>query len=122
MSILGFWVHKLALGWLTWELTSSPFWLGIVGFSALFPSFILAPFAGAISDKFSMRLVANYAIILSSVSAFLLGALVYLDATSIEIVCVLTLVQGMALAFDLPTRKVLYIIWSKERTSLFRFH
>ena len=47
MSILGFWVHKLALGWLNWELTSSPFCLGIVGFSSLFPSFILAPFSYA---------------------------------------------------------------------------
>ena len=118
VSILGFWVHKLALGWLTWELTSSPFWLGIVGFSALFPSFILAPFAGAIADKFGMRLVANYAIILSGVSAFLLGALVYLDATSIEMVCILTLVQGMALAFDLPARQgLVYYLVERENLS-----
>ena len=105
VSILGFWIHKLALGRLTWELTASPFWLGIVGIAALIQSFILAPFAGAIADKFGMRIVASYAIILSGISAFLLGLLVYLGATSIEIVCAFTLVQGVALAFDLPARQ-----------------
>ena len=77
VSILGFWIHKLALGWLTWELTTSPFWLGIVGFAALFPSFILAPFAGAIADRYGMRKVASYAILLSGICAFLLGLLVH---------------------------------------------
>jgi len=105
VSILGFWVHKLALGWLTWELTNSPFWLGLVGFAALFPSFILAPFAGAIADRYGMRKVASYAILLSGISAFILGLLVYLDTISIQIVCIFTILQGAGLAFDLPARQ-----------------
>ena len=105
VSILGFWIHKLALGWLTWELTTSPFWLGIVGFAALFPSFILAPFAGAIADRYGMRKVASYAILLSGICAFLLGLLVYLEAISVQIVCIFTILQGVGLAFDLPARQ-----------------
>ena len=46
VSVLGFWLHKLALGWLTWDLTHSPLWLGIIGFSATFVTAVIAPFAG----------------------------------------------------------------------------
>jgi len=57
-SILGFWMHKLALGVLVWEMTSSPLWLGVIGFAALFPAFILSPFSGAVGDRFGMRKTA----------------------------------------------------------------
>ncbi|MDP6174033.1 MAG: hypothetical protein QGF09_07715, partial [Rhodospirillales bacterium] len=46
-SILGVWVHRTALGWLTWELTHSTTWLGVIGFTATIPVIIVAPFAGA---------------------------------------------------------------------------
>lgn len=104
-SIFGFWVHKLALGVLTWELTSSPLWLGLIGFGALFPSFILSPFAGALADRFGMRKIASFALIISGLGAGLLGFAVLLDIHTIELILVLTILQGIGLAFDLPARQ-----------------
>ena len=114
ISILGFWIHKLALAWLTWELTKSPFWLGMVGFAALFPSFIFSPFSGALADRFGMRLVAYYSIVASGLLALLLGILVSLEMATIEIVFVLTFLQGTGLAFDLPARQGLVNLLVKK--------
>ena len=114
ISILGFWIHKLALAWLTWELTKSPFWLGMVGFAALFPSFIFSPFSGALADRFGMRLVAYYSIVASGLLALLLGILVSLEMATIEIVLILTFLQGTGLAFDLPARQGLVNLLVKK--------
>ncbi len=46
-----FWMQKVGIGWLAWELTHSPFWLGVVTAVDLAPLLLLAPFAGALSDR-----------------------------------------------------------------------
>jgi MFS family permease len=106
-SIFGFWLSKLALGLLTWQLTHSPLWLGIIGFSATFPAAFLAPFAGAIADRHGLRKVALIALTASSVNAFAIGMLTVLGAMTIELLALLVLLQGITLAFDLPSRQAL---------------
>jgi len=106
-SILGFWLHKLALGVLTWELTHSPLWLGIIGFSATFPAAFLAPFAGAIADRQGLRKTAMIALSASAIIAFITGLITYQGYMTIELLAVLVLVQGITLAFDLPSRQSL---------------
>ena len=54
-SILGFWLSKLALGLLTWQLTHSPLWLGVIGFSATFPTAIFSPFSGAMQTVMDLE-------------------------------------------------------------------
>ncbi len=44
ISLFGMWAHKLAMGWLAWELTQSSFWVGAVVFSELVPSLFLTPY------------------------------------------------------------------------------
>ena len=70
LSILGFWLNKRALGVFTWELTASPFWLGAVGFAALFPAFALSPYTAAIADRFGMRRVSCLALLAGCAAAF----------------------------------------------------
>ncbi|MBT7954277.1 MAG: MFS transporter [Rhodospirillaceae bacterium] len=107
VSILGFWLHKLALGWLTWELTHSPFWLGIIGFSATFVTAIIAPFAGAVADRFGLRKIAFIALSCSSANAMTVAIVTYSGAMTIELLVILTLIQGITLSFDLPARQAL---------------
>ena len=38
VSLIGLWMHRIAVGWLTWKLTESGFWLGAVAFADLAPS------------------------------------------------------------------------------------
>ena len=51
VALLGIWAQKIAIGWLTWELTKSNFWLGAIAFADLFPTVLITPFAGVIADR-----------------------------------------------------------------------
>jgi hypothetical protein len=37
VSLTGMWMERIAVGWLTWQLTESGFWLGVVAFADFFP-------------------------------------------------------------------------------------
>jgi len=107
ISILGFWLSKLALGLLTWQLTHSPSWLGVIGFSATFPAAFFAPFAGAVADRYGLRKVAMFALTASAVNAFTVGILTFREQITIEVLTILVFLQGITLAFDLPSRQAL---------------
>ena len=51
-SQIGIWMQRLAVGWLTWELTESATWLGIVAFADLVPLMVFGPLAGIVVDRF----------------------------------------------------------------------
>jgi Bacterial protein of unknown function (DUF894). len=48
---IGLWVQRLAIGWLTWELTESFGWLGVIAFADQAPSFLFGIIAGAVVDR-----------------------------------------------------------------------
>ena len=50
VSLIGMWMERIAVGWLTWQLTESGFWLGVVAFADFFPVVVIAPFAGAAAE------------------------------------------------------------------------
>ena len=51
-SNLGMWTQRVAMGWLTWELTHSAAWLGDETRSReAGPSMVVGMFAGAIIDR-----------------------------------------------------------------------
>ncbi len=51
IALVGMWAQRIAIGWLTWELTGSNFWLGAIAFADLFPTVVITPFAGVIADR-----------------------------------------------------------------------
>ena len=55
LSVIGLWLHRVAVGWLTWELTGSGAWLGAIAFADLAPGVVLGPIAGALADRFDRR-------------------------------------------------------------------
>ena len=51
ISLVGMWMQRIAIGWLTWQLTESGFWLGVIAFAEFFPVILIGPFAGAAADR-----------------------------------------------------------------------
>ncbi len=45
------WMQRVGVGWLTWELTESPVWLGAVAAADLAPMLLIGPIAGAYTDR-----------------------------------------------------------------------
>jgi MFS family permease len=106
-SLVGTWAHRVAVGWLTWELTGSAMWLGVIAFAELFPTMIIAPIAGAIADRGDFKRLMMVCQMLSALQAALLAGFVYTGQITIEIVFGLTLVLGTILGFHTPIRMAL---------------
>lgn len=104
ISLLGFWVHRVAAGWLAWELTGSGFWLGAIAFADLCPVVVLGPIAGALADRFDRRRVSVVCQILSLAQATALCALTAAGSISIEMLFALTLCLGVFGAVHQPAR------------------
>ena len=104
VSLIGLWVHKVAIGWLTWELTGSAAWLGVIAFAELFPTVVVSPFAGAFADRGDYRLQMIAAQALAGVLALVLAGLTFSGLITIELLLGLSILQGLITAFNHPAR------------------
>lgn len=117
-SMLGFWVYRAALGWLTWELTQSPRWLGIVGFAGMAPAVFLAPLAGALGDRMGLRRLAMIALTVNGLLSVGFAGLAFADLVTIHLVLAFAILHGAVVAFDLPARIALVPDLISERRDL----
>src|SRR5499427_3008490 len=64
VSLIGTWMTRIATSWLVYRLTNSALLLGVVGFVGQLPSFLLAPLAGVLVDRWDRHrlLVATQAL------------------------------------------------------------
>lgn len=103
-SHFGTWVQRVSVAWLTWELTKSGTWLGIMAFSDLFPTVLLAPLAGALADRVNRLHAIRLTQFLALLQAAALAALTFAGLITIEWLLVLTAIHGIILAFNQPLR------------------
>ena len=104
-SLVGTWMQTTALGFLVYQLTGSPVYLGYVGFAAGVPMWLLALFGGVVSDRMARRhllLITQSAMMLL---AFLLAFLVFAHWVQPWHIVLLALCSGVANAFDAPARQ-----------------
>ncbi len=105
VSLIGSWMTRLALSWLTWRLTHSALLLGLVGFAGQILTFVLAPFAGVWVDRLDRRklLVATQA--LSAAQSLALAGLTLAGVITVGEILWLASLQGLIDAFDMPARQ-----------------
>lgn len=107
MSLLSSWMHRMALGWLTWETTQSPAWLGAIAFCAMVPPIVLGPFSGTIGDRLGSRRIARAAMLCEATNILLLAGLVVSGLITVHLLAAVALLQGIFFAFDFPVRHAL---------------
>lgn len=106
-SLVGTWMQRIAIGWLTWELTGSPFWLGIIAFADLFPAVIIGPFGGVIADRHSKLRLVQISQFLSCVQAVTLFGLSVAGRVDVISLALLSLFLGTVTALNQPARLAL---------------
>ncbi len=104
LAAIGRWMKRTAVGWLTWELTESTSWLGIVAFADLVSMMLFVILSGAIADRVGLMRIVKLSQILSGLLAMLFAALIFTDLITIEAVVVLSLFFGAAEALSQPAR------------------
>jgi MFS family permease len=98
------WIQRVGVGWLAWELTHSPVWLGAVAAADLAPIMVLAPFAGAITDRVDSLWLSRISQVFLVLQAVVLASLALTGLVTIELLLALSLVSGIAQPFAQSSR------------------
>ncbi len=104
ISLIGTWMQRIALPWVVYRMTGSEVLLGVVGFAGTIPSFLLAPFAGVLIDRWSRYRVLLITQIISMIQAGVLAWLSLTGGLDIWHIIVLSVILGCINSFDMPAR------------------
>jgi Arabinose efflux permease len=118
LSLIGTWVQRIAIPWLVYRLTGSAFLLGFVGFAGQIPTFILAPFAGVLTDRLNRYHIMIVSQILSMLQALALALLFFTNTIEVWNVLLLSVIQGCINAFDTPARQSFVIEMVEDKNDI----
>jgi MFS family permease len=99
-AFVALWIQRTTIGWLTWQLTGSGLWLGLVSFAYLLPLILLGPVGGAVADRrnpLQVIFAGQTVLALAALSLLILSAT---DKVTVELLLAITAVQGIAETFS----------------------
>jgi MFS family permease len=103
-SLLGTWMQITAQGFLVYDLTHSPVYLGYIGFAAGIPTWLFMLYGGVIADRIPKRKVLIITQTIMMILAAVLAALTFLQVIQAWQIILLAFLLGVANAFDAPSR------------------
>ena len=109
---------RLATSWLVYRLTSSALLLGVVSFAGQIVSFLLGPFAGVWVERLNRRKLLAWIQAASAVQALVMAVLTLTHHINLWEILVLTGVQGIINAFDMPARQSFLVQMVDDRNDL----
>lgn len=118
VSFIGTWMQQLALSWLTYRLTQSPFMLGAITFASQGPSILLGPFAGVVPDMFNRHKLLIVTQTLLMLQSFLLAFLSMQGHIEVWQLIALGAFAGLVNAVDMPTRQAFVIDMTEKKEEL----
>jgi MFS family permease len=107
LTMAGYFAQVVAQGWLIYDLTGSPTWLGIVSFANGIPMLVLALPAGVLVDRLDRRKVLILAQAMTALVTFLLAGLIAVGVVQAWHVAVLSFVAGSFFVLIIPARQAL---------------
>jgi MFS family permease len=112
-------MQSTAQGYLIYELTHSPAYLGYVGFAAGLPSLLFTLYGGVVADRVSRRTLLVITQISMMILAFILAGLTFSGLIQPWHIVLLAFFLGVANAFDAPTRQafVLEMVTREDLTN-----
>ncbi len=104
ISLIGFWMQRLAVSWLAWVLSESEFWVAAVAFVEIVPLILITPLFGVWADRFDRKSMAVIAQVLMMLQAFILFFLAWFNLLNIGLLFVLAMTEGIIQAAYQPIR------------------
>ncbi|MDA7776413.1 MFS transporter [Alphaproteobacteria bacterium] len=105
-SLLGTWIQKVGLGWLTWQITESTFWTSFVSIALMAPVGIIGPFIAVYAESWDMRRAMMVTKIMMAATSFLIFILQWFEMHTLHSLVFTSLVLGVLSAFHHPIRLV----------------
>jgi MFS family permease len=110
--------NNIAVGWLVYDVTKSPWALGFVGLAAFAPKLLLTFVAGFVADRFDRRLVMAACTAMQALASLGLLVVALQPVTPIWAIYALFILNGMARGFSGPAAQVMVAnIVSREQFS-----
>ena len=103
-STTGMWVQRVAIGWLTWDLTQSPAWLGGIALAESAPTILLGFIAGTVVDRVDYFKMLRVTQSMTMIYSITLATLTFMGLTDIWVLLALSIFRGSLLAFSRPSR------------------
>jgi MFS family permease len=117
-SLIGTWLTRIATSWLVYRLTNSPLLLGLVAFAGQIPTLILAPFAGVFVDRWNRHRLLVVTQVLAMLQSLALAILTLFGVISVVQIILLSIIQGLINAFDMPGRQAFLVEMVENREDL----
>jgi MFS family permease len=106
VSMLGTWMQSVALAWLVKKtLNGSGSTLAVLGIAQFGPTLLLSAWAGSLADRFDKRRLLLMTQSAMGASALALAFLDFTERATLAAVLILSVVSGLASAFDTPARR-----------------
>ncbi len=103
-SSCGLWFHRTAVGWLTWDMTGSFVWVGLVVAAEALPAIFLTPVAGAVADRFDRLFIARITQTGLMLIATVLAALTFAGWINVYVLLMIMIANGLVSSFWQPVR------------------
>ena len=103
-SNIGLWVQRVSIGWLTWELTRSTTWLGVISIAEAAPLIIFGIVAGTLVDRADQIKLLRLTQYFSLLFAAALALATLTGFITIWLLVGLVLLRGTVNSFGRPTR------------------
>jgi MFS family permease len=100
-------MQAVALGWQIYDLTGSPFKLGLVGLMEFLPPFCLALVTGHIADRFDRRRIVALGLLAEAVAALSLVLMILLHRVSVFGILAVAFAFGVVRAFSTPAQRAM---------------
>ena len=107
-SVAGYQTLIFGQGWLTFELTGSPLYLGYIGLASASSSIALNLFGGVFADKLDKRRLIVITQLITASLIFLLAVITLLEVVQVWHIILIAFVAGGVGAFDQPAQQALY--------------
>jgi MFS family permease len=105
VSVIGTWVHTVAMSWLVYRLSGSALLLGLTGFASMAPLFFFVPLTGLLADWVNRQRLLLHTQVLAAVHAVVMAVLAYANLLDAWHVIVLAALLGIIQAADTPLRQ-----------------
>ena len=117
-SQVGIWIQNVAISWVVYDLTKSPFMMGLIVFINTIPLFVVTPFAGMIIDKFDRHKLLMRIQVLFAIQAFLMAMFAMSGGLKIWNIILLGLFLNIIAAIDTPLRQSTYVLLVDDKKDL----
>ena len=109
ISLTGTWMHSAAQGWLVFELTNSPFYLGLTSTASTLPILLFTLLGGVVADRMSKKTIIMTTQIVLMVIALIMATIVSAGVVKVWHVLIIAFLIGSVHAFEIPARQSFFI-------------